>query len=59
MVELNFSTLEGDRLAYDAQIGPSDIPAFGSETPSVSILTQNSDARSAWPLLFDGARVAE
>ena len=46
--ELNFSTLEGDRLAYDAQIGPSDIPAFGSETFSVSILTQNSDARSAW-----------
>ena len=47
-VELNFSTLEGDRLAYDAQIGPSDIPAFGSATFSVSILTQNSDARSAW-----------
>ena len=47
-VELNFSTLEGDRLAYDAQIGPSDIPAFGSETFSVSILTQNSGARSAW-----------
>ena len=47
-VELNFSTLEGDRLAYDAQIGPSDIAAFGSETFSVSIITKNSEARSAW-----------
>lgn len=47
-VELNFSTLEGDRLAYDAQIGPSDIPAFGSQTFSVSIITQNEDSRSTW-----------
>lgn len=56
-VELNFSTLEGDRLAYDAQIGPSDIPAFGSETFSVSILTQNQRrAQRLAFLLFDGAR---
>ena len=46
--QLNFSTLDGDIVAYDLVGGPSDIPAFGSDTFSVSLITSTPAARSIW-----------
>lgn len=46
--QLQFGTLDGDVAAYDLVGGPSDIPAFGSETFSVSIITSNPEERSIW-----------
>ena len=46
--QLNFGTLDGDLVAYDLVGGPVDIPAFGSETFSVTLITSNPAPRSIW-----------
>jgi len=46
--ELHFSTLDGDVLAYNVEDGPADIPAFGSATFTVNLITENADSRGVW-----------
>ena len=46
--QLNFGTLDGDLAAYDLVGGPADIPAFGSETFSVTLITSNPSQRTIW-----------